>query len=68
VFERDNYKCIWCGDSRGGNLEADHIKPWSKYPEFRYKVSNGRTLCKKCHKKTDTWGGKMNSNKVLMTS
>lgn len=26
VFERDNYTCMSCGDSKGGNLEAHHIK------------------------------------------
>lgn len=59
VFERDNYTCKGCG-IRGGYLEADHIMPWSKYPELRFKVSNGRTLCKCCHRKTNTFGGRLN--------
>jgi hypothetical protein len=59
VFERDNYTCIWCGDSKGGNLEADHIKPFALFPELRLAIDNGRTLCKNCHRKTDTWGGKI---------
>lgn len=58
VFERDNYTCIWCGDARGGNLEADHIKPFASFPELRFAVDNGRTLCKTCHKKTDTYAGR----------
>jgi hypothetical protein len=58
VFERDSYTCVWCGDSRGGNLQADHIKPFSRYPELRFELSNGRTLCIPCHKKTDTYGNK----------
>lgn len=29
VFERDNYTCQSCGDNTGGNLEADHIIPFS---------------------------------------
>ena len=49
VFERDGWTCIGCGQ-KGGILQADHIKPWKLYPELRYKVSNGRTLCKECHK------------------
>lgn len=57
VFERDGYACIWCGDNKGGNLEADHIKPWSDYPELRFAIDNGRTLCHKCHMTTKTYGG-----------
>jgi hypothetical protein len=55
VFERDKYTCQEC-DQVGGKLHADHIKPWAKYPDLRYIVSNGRTLCYKCHTKTDTYG------------
>lgn len=60
VFSRDNFTCIWCGDNRGGNLEADHIKPFCNYPELRFAIDNGRTLCKDCHKKTETWGNNKN--------
>jgi 5-methylcytosine-specific restriction endonuclease McrA len=56
VFERDNYTCVHCGDSRGGNLQADHIKPFAIYPEFRFDLGNGRTLCKPCHQSTPSWG------------
>jgi hypothetical protein len=56
VFKRDRYKCTQCGDSRGGNLEADHIKPFAFFPKLRFSISNGRTLCHKCHKKTETYG------------
>lgn len=50
VFERDSYTCIFCGDSRGGNLVADHIKPFALFPELRFAIDNGRTLCKDCDK------------------
>lgn len=56
VFERDNYTCLECGDNKGGNLEADHIKPFAFFPELRMVLTNGRTLCKPCHKLTPTWG------------
>jgi 5-methylcytosine-specific restriction endonuclease McrA len=55
VFERDDYTCQLCF-VRGGRLQADHIKPFSQYPELRYDLSNGRTLCAPCHQKTDTYG------------
>ena len=58
VFERDKYTCIICGQV-GGKLHADHIKPYSMFPHLMFEVSNGRTLCMKCHKETDTYTWKM---------
>ena len=64
VFKRDNFTCRKCGDNKGGNLEADHIKTFSEILK-RYniktlidaikckklwEISNGMTLCKDCHR------------------
>lgn len=54
VFERDDYVCQECGQ-KGYKLQAHHIKPYASYPELRWKLNNGKTLCIECHKKTDTY-------------
>jgi 5-methylcytosine-specific restriction endonuclease McrA len=50
VFTRDGFKCQHCGDSRGRNLQAHHIKPFADFPDLRFETTNGLTLCRKCHK------------------
>lgn len=47
VFERDVFKCKVC--KKGGRVEAHHIYRWADYPELRYQLNNGITLCKSCH-------------------
>lgn len=66
VFERDGYTCQSCG-TVGGTLNADHIKPFSKFPNLRLELSNGRTLCIPCHKETDTFGWKLLNNSTKAT-
>lgn len=48
VFDRDNYTCQHCGE-KGVSLNAHHIIPFSKDSSLRTDVSNGISLCLKCH-------------------
>lgn len=57
VFDRDNYTCKDCGIN-GVYVTAHHIKSFAYYPELRYDVSNGVTLCEGCHSKTDNYKGR----------
>jgi Pyruvate/2-oxoacid:ferredoxin oxidoreductase delta subunit len=46
VFTRDCFTCQICTVYLGGgNLEAHHLKSYADYPELRYDVDNGITLC-----------------------
>lgn len=56
VLKRDNFTCLKCGSK--SNLHVDHIKPFAYFPDLRFDIDNGRTLCATCHRKTDTWGGR----------
>lgn len=56
VFERDGFMCQNCNQI-GGYLTAHHIKSFRFYPELRFVLDNGITLCKECHKLTDNYGG-----------
>ena len=50
VRERDDYICQHCHfDGVGNEMEAHHIVPKAKYPQYAYDVENGQTLCKPCH-------------------
>jgi hypothetical protein len=59
-FKRDGYRCRVCKTkgSKYNPLQMDHIIPWSVSVEKRFDVNNVRTLCKKHHKATPTWGFK----------
>lgn len=65
VFQRDNYTCQSC-KQYGGKLQADHELPFSLYPALRLEILNGRTLCIPCHKKTATYGEKVNSYDLIL--
>lgn len=51
IYARDEYICQKCGDDRGHNLNAHHIEPHCRDRSLRWDLSNGVTLCVKCHRK-----------------
>lgn len=50
ILKRDSWTCQICRDNKGGNLEVDHIMPFSRFKKLRSAPKNCRTLCVKCHK------------------
>jgi len=62
LTERDGYKCSGCGVSEWNgkrlSFDIDHIdgNPKNDLPK------NLRFLCPNCHRQTDTWGRKKQSN------
>lgn len=49
VFQRDGWACRMGSDDCKGQLQAHHILRWADYPELRYEVNNGITLCQAHH-------------------
>lgn len=48
VISRDKATCQRCGIT-GVEMHAHHIKPYIEVPDLRWEVSNGETLCYRCH-------------------
>jgi len=75
VFKRDNFTCVQC-KQRGMELNADHIEAFAVIMRKNgitsvqtalictelWDITNGRTLCVDCHKKTDNYGAKSLKN------
>src|SRR3990167_6638089 len=49
VFERDGFKCRMGNGDCESYVEAHHILVWRDYPELRYELNNGITLCRAHH-------------------
>ena len=49
VKTRDNFKCKIANKDCSGKLEAHHILSFAKFPELRFDINNGITLCRFHH-------------------
>lgn len=49
VWLRDNWKCKIANQDCGGRIEVHHILGFTAYPELRYEINNGITLCHAHH-------------------
>ena len=50
VKETNNFTCVKCNTCES-ELVAHHLFAYWKYPEARFIIGNGITLCKSCHNK-----------------
>lgn len=62
VFDRDGYTCQECGVKnekglgKSVRLEVHHIESFVNNLKKRFDIDNGITLCKDCHRQTDSFG------------
>ena len=50
VYRRDYWTCRMCKVKQKHPV-AHHPKNFNDFPDLRYKISNGITLCRSCHKR-----------------
>lgn len=69
VYLRDGYNCRRCGvnlEGRYGQLELDHILPWSAGGGDH--SSNLRTLCKRCNQERSNWNDGDHEREMVPTT
>jgi hypothetical protein len=49
IKDRDGWKCQSKNQECSGKVVAHHILSWKEYPELRYQIKNGITLCHAHH-------------------
>lgn len=57
IHDRDDSTCQLCGKPNllGIDRQADHILAWGPFPDLRFVVDNGWTLCESCHITVTSW-------------
>lgn len=66
VYARDAWTCRKCR-IRGGKLHPHHIQNFSEWPELRFAIDNGITLCVDCHKAFHKKYGQRKNNRAQIT-
>jgi len=52
IYKKDNWTCRICNKKcKSKDIIAHHLKLFSDFPELRFSIENGITLCRGCHKK-----------------
>ena len=49
VKKKDDYTCQKCKQRGKGIIHSHHKNGWNNFPKQRYLITNGITLCNKCH-------------------
>ena len=48
VRNRDGNKCVVCGKTE--YIQAHHLIPKERFPQYKFIIDNGLSLCPTCHK------------------
>jgi hypothetical protein len=49
IYTRDNFQCQWPNCTFKKKLHAHHIYRWAEFPDLRFNIDNGISLCKIHH-------------------
>ena len=63
IFNRDCNYCQKCKENRISKLTAHHILNFAQFPELRFAIDNGITICRNCHKLFHHIYGRKNNTK-----